>query len=1043
MDVGFTSFGIALETRTSNGDVNSLQVLFYSNVGTDGEEGSARLKYVFMGKPTDGGDGSGKADFTFTRVDEERNPADGPTPDTGISESTNTTKHMEFRLGNLQRGHYRIYVVVNMPSGFVATRDAGTVEALRNYPLHWDAGNISANNAMFGYFEVGESSSQNVARTEAPAIALNGPMKMHAWMKRAVSKVTVAFDGTNLADNVWIYIKSVQIKDIPRTCLLGAKNTPKSKGDLISGVENDSKEKPATPLTSSNSIIVYNSQAGATGESITRGNPRFPRPGSGQSEAEWKANMHSPTSMHSLFFFENMQGEGTAPADPSNPTDPDGSYKPQTDEGHNRIPDDKDNDIQKDNCPNGTYIEVKAYYVNNGNYEVSRGDITYRFMLGKDANTSFDAERSIHYKLTLKFNNNANDVDWHIEINEDPGIYVPEIYYVSYSYNETTMLPVRIVGNMTGRLKAEIIENSWGGNADNAAALNQYTGQIYFGRDREAANRYQLTPADPEHDANLQPVTNGICNGFLQLRKLKSGEEFEIGANNTASDTGAGIRFNETYWYDNKLGVREYSGDGAYGNGDGDNLGKYVANTDVEGTTSFTIPLYTRQMKLMSTTSYSGMNPYYSLEGTREAKIRFTATVDGKQVVKIVKILQRPRIENPTGIWRAHNSIAPFDVTLQYRETESETNLQFSPVHSIGPWSAEIERGSFFKFSVSPDIGRNERDDSIHGFTDTDVKFRVEFNGTCSSTEARCGIILIKYHNYSCTHRIFVRQGYAPIKIADNGPKWHSFNLYNDGQETKSPCEEGSMFRSGNLTQPISESNNQYNNFNVASGNLTLTTGSSIPWTNITFSLYTATRTQPFGTQLTVNNHSEMNYTNGRLPIWQDFRTLIKSENVKIAFGVLYADGATQENNGTGAFNYTRDSDGTNGMRGAFVYNTETGDNVFFPIGKSGYGRRHIDGVLRYANRSARMDDTSGNEAWYRPLLYSLYSNQGAIYWSGQRETDSSPGVEPGDLDGGLSPNFAFDINYKTYDFNGFGGNMYYGNNTQSGACYIRLVSDP
>ena len=1070
MDVGFTSFGTALDTRAATGgtpgnaidEVNDLQVLFYSNVDAKDDPGkeTGDLKYVFTGTPTDGGDGSGKADFTFTRVGEERNPADGPTPDTGISESTNTTRHMTFQLNNVERGRYRIYVVANMPSGFDATKDAGTVEALRNYKLKWDGDDIKANNAMFGYFGVGDWDEKDVINQHAPIIPVSGPMKMHAWIKRAVSKVTVAFDGTRLDENVYIYIKSVQLRDIPDICLLGAKNTPNSKDDLISGVENDSKEKPATPLTSSNSIIVYNSQAGATGESITRGNPRFPRPGSGQSEAEWKANMHSPTSDNSLFFFENMQGEGTAPADPSNPTDPDGSYKPQTDEGHNRIPDDKDNDIQKDSHPNGTYIEVKAYYVNNGNYEVSRGDITYRFMLGKNVTTSFDAERSIHYKVTLQFNNNANDVDWHIDIDEDHGIYAPEEYYVSYGYGEVSEYPIRIVGTMTGYLKAEIIENNWGGNADKAAALNQYTGQIYFGRDRKATNRYQLIPADPEHDASLQPVTNGICNGFLQLRKLKSGEEFEIGAN-TASDTGAGIRFNETYWYDNKLGVREYSGDGAYENGDGDNLGKYVANTDVEGTTSFTIPLYTRQMKLMSTTSYSGMNPYYSLEGTREAKIRFTATVDGKQVVKIVKILQRPRIENPTGIWRAHNSSAPFDVTLQYRETESETNLRFSPVHSIGPWSAEIEQGSFFTLSVSSDIGRNERNDSIHGFTGTDVKFRVEFNGTCSSTEARCGIILIKYHNYSCTHRIFVRQGYAPLAIVNNGAKWHSFNLVANGQEASHPCEEGSMFRPGNLSQPISEGNNLYGNFNISPGNLNVVSGVNVAWDRIDFTQYNLTTPEPFKNSLQqINNHSDIGgYTSSRMPTWKDFRPFIHDSNVKLAFGILYADGATKEDDSNAAFNYTQGSTGTSGMRGVFIYNTNNGRNIFLPIGKSGYGRRQTDGVLRYAGRGELMDGQltfkndgtvdKNNRADYRPLLYNIYSNQGAIYWSGRldfqddKKTGNShvykgctEGVKQGDFDNGLNPNFAFDFNYKTYDCNGFGTNQ------ATGACYIRLVSD-
>lgn len=36
-------------------------------------------------------------------------------------------------------------------------------------------------------------------------------------------KVTVAYDGSLLEEGVFVYIKSVQIKDIPSTCLLEAK----------------------------------------------------------------------------------------------------------------------------------------------------------------------------------------------------------------------------------------------------------------------------------------------------------------------------------------------------------------------------------------------------------------------------------------------------------------------------------------------------------------------------------------------------------------------------------------------------------------------------------------------------------------------------------------------------------------------------------------------------------------------------------------------------------------------------------------------------
>ena len=352
--------------------------------------------------------------------------------------------------------------------------------------------------------------------------------------------------------------------------------------------------------------------------------------------------------------------------------------------------------------------------------------------------------------------------------------------------------------------------------------------------------------------------------------------------------------------------------------------------------------------------------------------------------------------------------------------------------------------------------GRKDSDTSIHGYTDTDVKFTVNFNGTCSNaTEVRCGIITVTYHNNSCTHRIFVRQGYAPPAVVNGGAKWHSFNLVSSGVEAESPCEEGSMFRPGNLTQPISEVNNTRGNFNRAAGTLALAPSGSAAWSDIRRQTYSNSNSTPFGSEsLAASNHSDMGYTTGRMPIWKDFRPLIKSNNIKIAFGVLYADGATQENDGIGAFTYTKGGSQANGMRGIFIYNVDDGRNIFLPIGKSGYGRRYVgknddNGKLRYANRDAAMTQA---EARYRPLLYSIYTNEGAIYWSGKFEHqdqwstnsagqrvhdyDLSPGVEQGDLDNGLNPTYAFDINYKTYDLNGFGTNM------STGACCIRLVSD-
>ena len=72
------------------------------------------------------------------------------------------------------------------------------------------------------------------------------------------------------------------------------------------------------------------------------------------------------------------------------------------------------------------------------------GEITYRFMLGKDAALDYNAERNHHYKLTLKFKGWANDVDWHIDYRKEPEtkLRFPHPFYISYLYGQTAMIPL-------------------------------------------------------------------------------------------------------------------------------------------------------------------------------------------------------------------------------------------------------------------------------------------------------------------------------------------------------------------------------------------------------------------------------------------------------------------------------------------------------------------------------------------------------------------------------------------------------------------------
>ena len=1039
MDVGFTSFGTALDTRATGGtpgdaidEVNDLQVLFYSNVDAKDDPGkeTGDLKYVFKGTPTDGGGGSDKADFTFTREDKERNPnTDSPT--TGSMSGT-STRHMTFQLNNVERGNYRIYVVANMPSGFDATRDAGTVNDLRNYPLHWNATDIAANNAMFGYFTASESTT-DVINKEAPLIGISGPLSktqpLHAWIKRAASKVTVAFDGSSLQPEVRIYIKSVQLRDLPRTCSLGAVNTPGNKTVLFPNPDNESEE---TQLTSYGTIT-YSSIAGEDRDNVVyREEPYYPDfTGDIENEEQvktWRQNVHN--AENALYFFENCQGTGT-----HDESDADGTYKPQTDSNGNKLPDDYDHDYQKDSKDYGTYVEVHAYYENNNLDNRTSGNIIYRFMLGKDVETDFNAERSIHYKLTLKFNGYANDVDWHIDYNDAPGNHTPETIYVSYNYNTPSILPFQYVGEKrVAYLAATITQNNWGPD-DNS--ISHFTGT---------------------------PNPDGLGKGFLSLRydpnvRIGTGGSGETNETFRRNEDAPKVKAywdlkktneQQTYLEDfeesNKLDLNNVGVDDDYKFGV-----TYRQNSNGYFVTSVNIPLYTRPLMIYKSTSYTGANPYYTT--TRSATVRLTYRLEGETANQTmdVHIEQVHRIDNPSGIWRRSNNTDPFAVTLM-QQTGPEaysragvalTGRAYKPYQSQGSWRAYIYKAigadgetlddgdvSWFTLTAG-----NQRADAIgeyiQGLKGTNISFTYKPNETIGDTQVRCGIIKVEYNDYTCTHMILVRQGYAPLQISDvaNAPKWHTFNLYDSNEEVNHPCDAGSLFVRGSYTPSIlddqspnntGDMSNTRNLFGTGVASLNTTAGGTYQISSNSGNNGRSTTYDFQATAVTLseNNHTYNSSLNGYMPTYLQYGTLKDASNTRVTidklYGVLYADGAittaTDFNTATGCLHRdVRDGKTEKGIRGAFAYNSNDARQVFFPIGATGFGRRKYNGSLQYAfgdtYYSTSIDWTNA------PLLNSLYFNEGAIYWMRAYATQAQTGSTHDEGDN------AWDINYKTYDF--------------------------
>lgn len=941
-------------TRTTGDAIRSIRslcVLLYDS------KGDLVKKY-----PLAEGEGPGRY-----KVEEEERTS---TPDNPTAEAK--TPRATFTLGEgIPYGDYYIYAAANMGGLDDRADEIRTVEGLKSILLTWNEGDIAANDQMLGFF-----TAAGKVEKQAPLLRLNTKTAaLHAWIRRAASKVTVAYDGSALEEGVFIYLKSVAIKDIPSTCKLGDKNTPDEKRQLIAQGEQ----------------IVYGTGTDY-GENwharITKGHPVYPYPAGEEydptREAEYKAAAHSEKA-EALFFYENMQGEGKdkrQDSDDDHKLDAPGN-KEEGDAGY------------KDDKPYGSYIEVKAYYRSINADRIGSGEITYRFMLGKDVKTDYDAERNHHYKLTLKFNRFANDVDWHIDYTEeDPGMLIPSPFYISYLYNHTMLMPLKI--NTAGReivsLQAKIVENGW---APTGAPKSEYNSLA----DRPAEKPF---------------------NGFLSLRQTT---QTVISGPDGSSDEQTLETANKDYYESNYRHLRNYlTTEGSHDidapdpaqntvlGKEGD--GKYWVEIDRESkATTFRIPLYTRAKQLIIKTGFTGNNPYEAYP--RTAKVQFVARLrdaEGAEVElkDIATIVQVPRIVNPKGIWRKHDSTTPFHVVLKQLPQENATRFETFP--SEGPWKAYVVRGDRSTIHLAQD--------TVRGSTDTPIDFNIFFEG-CDAEESKCAVIRVEYHNYSCYHLIFARQGSASIALVPGGTRWRTCNMRTATTEADCPTEEGSLFRFANWDDPIDATNNVADGFKDHTDTELLIAGTSTrkKWSQIHAANNKASFSDP-----TVGGKTL------RVATFQDFEELYQADDIEQGYGVLYGNDATETLTEVGevyGHSYTThgntDDRGKGyGMRGTFVYNksenTEySGRNLFFPIGVSGYGqRKHTDkhtgteahAVVKYAGIANTISDI------YRPLFYDLYRRPGAIYWL-QKLVDET-GRPQADYQRALG----WDFNYFSFDFN-------------------------
>lgn len=1113
-------------TRTAGNaiqTINSLCVLVYT---TDGE--------LFKSYCNTSSDQDRKLTYTIDqyKVDSSKDHLDGNEAHTDEEETYKAT----FSLNNLPYGRYRIYAVANMDDLYtaektfkdqdgkdIAIKDAiQTEEGLKTIRLTWNPNDVPANNQMFGYFT--PASNMESKGFDAPTISFDKPKTdIHAWLKRAASKVTIAFDPSGLNQNVNIYIKSVTIRDIPSTCLLGNVNTPTKAGELLNHL--DSYEIPnfQTQIMSEvipNTRFYYDAQGiimsddenvenrkpittwgelTSTVQNELSTNKKYGLLLSNGIRDTIPKGAHYPTAQ-SLFFYENNQMKDEYRGKVSY------DKRPQKGEVGTAIRDDKNGKDFKDRVPLGTYIEVEAYYISSNPKKVGEGSIKYRFMLGKDVAYDYNAQRNYHFKLTLGFNGWANEPDWHIDYEQpEPGIEVPPVFRVSYLYYQKSELPIRILGNCT-KLVVTIEENNWAPYDPNTSTGLPPEGEsstspdpLYAFKWNSAA--YYNKEYMNHHSEYLDRTVNNPAFGFLALR-LHSMEKTIIKENHSAQANNDLVK----HYEDEQEGIREFSANDLE-IPDGQEEKEYTftpyynnykvtyvyddSGKRLKDQKTLLLPVWTRAKSLIGDSGFSGNNPYEGFE--RKAVLNIHAEFDtGYKTDKQVEVYQVKRLVNPKGVWRDKGRSEPFYVTLL--EAENANGMSnFKPFKSEGEWSAFIEASNYAGFSLSKhpdhpdDCYLSEDGKTIHGYSNTEINFTINFGGGSVGNESQCAIVKVLYHGNQCLHKILVRKGYdSAIEMGEN--TWSSYSLYQatyredsgdrgsgkdvyDAVLTKNPLMLGSMFRRGRQDYGILVKNNMESeggvgflkapgqNFEYMVANKINGEWERRSWGGAQEGLVPSEGIigyrNDLGSTRGLGRFVTADGTTYKVPSYDDWDKLTYNEDTEFGYGVVYGSAATEPQlTADGAYGLI-DPDNTGeftdirGMRGIIVYRKDNGNQIFFPVGKYGTGRRQmfqvpqmpatngtmVDdpnwyGVLRYADVYEPLTIGPSNKNLYRPIPYNLPIAAGNIYWIDQLKVGGGP-----QNDNGTKSNcLGWDLNYFNFDFNAYTANNY------RDACPIKLI---
>lgn len=400
--------------------------------------------------------------------------------------------------------------------------------------------------------------------------------------------------------------------------------------------------------------------------------------------------------------------------------------------------------------------------------------------------------------------------------------------------------------------------------------------------------------------------------------------------------------------------------------------------------------------------------------GNNTCEVTYTVrNGDGSTKRVVARVHQVPRLVDPIAIYKSAKNTDVYPVTVRAYNPDER---KYEVMESVGAWSAQIESFSgstacWFKiydddestqtvggvisgegtilFDYQP-LSPNNADDRV---SNPSLAFQSE-----AADRARYGVILVKYHNLQCEHRIYLRQGYQPTTISNT--TWSMFNclgMQPNGRQayTQYPTETGWLFKG--------DSNVGMNPFDPGY--------EENPGTNLQFSdgSRSGFRNAPYAKGTWVESRRSNNAKQGPCPTGYKLANAPAlydlCQNTSIYSGFVYDDseirGYSYDSQGN---MYLSDEDKQNNYcnpaKGTlFVDNN--GANIFFTYGK-GILTKHSDpnliNEIGVGHRGIDHDyPTSNNRGGYLKYFEFLKSDNGglvehsygAFYWGATRFGDS------------------------------------------------------